>query len=84
MFKIVNRAQGCELLGEYKMNYLKLRFYQDYSGTWIVTDENYDGAPDSGWQPMGTGRNKYEALTDYLECNIESDYDYVISAKDLI
>lgn len=40
---------------------------QDYMGYWYVTDENYDGAPDSTGNLVGQGATEYEALKDYLE-----------------
>lgn len=48
--------------------------YDDWTGTWYATDENYDAewlGPEDGWQGSfrGTGSTKQEALDDLLEYN---------------
>lgn len=34
---------------------------------WSAVTENYDGAPDAGWQPHGHGATEAEAIADLLE-----------------
>lgn len=34
---------------------------------WSAVTENYDGAPDAGWQPIGRGATEAEAVADLLE-----------------
>jgi len=34
---------------------------------WQVTDDNYDGAPDAGWQCHGEGRTEFLAVLDFYE-----------------
>jgi hypothetical protein len=31
---------------------------------WHAVTDDYDGAPDAGWQPIGYGRTEAEAITD--------------------
>lgn len=33
---------------------------------WQCIDDNYDGAPDAGWQCTGGGETEIEAIYDYL------------------
>ena len=44
---------------------MKIYIDQDYIGNWIVYDENYDGAPDAGYHPVGYGLTKQDAIEDY-------------------
>lgn len=34
---------------------------------WCVIDENYDGAPDAGWQCTGAGATEFLAVLDYYD-----------------
>ena len=64
---------------------LKLHVIQDYNGEFLCTDDNYDGAPDSGNQPTGTGITALNSVIAYLMDNdIDPNIDYIISGKDLI
>ena len=40
---------------------------------WSAVTENYDGAPDAGWQPVGHGATEQEAIDDLLEQIEEHD-----------
>jgi len=65
-------------------NQLKLRINQDYNGGYTCTNDNYDGAPDAGYQPQGDGLTPLAAIIDYLENNEhDENVDYIISGKDL-
>jgi hypothetical protein len=33
---------------------------------WSAVTDDYDGAPDAGWQPVGHGRTEDEAIADLL------------------
>jgi hypothetical protein len=44
----------------------KLQHSYDYMNSHIITDDNYDGAPDSNC-PMGRGNTEVEAIIDYWE-----------------
>jgi hypothetical protein len=66
------------------MNQLKLYVTQRYDLTWQCTDDNYDGAPDAGLQPDGTGINPFCAFMDYMLNWGNPNLDYIISGKDLI
>jgi hypothetical protein len=43
---------------------MKIHTEQDYFGVWHAVTENYDGAPDSGYQPERTGNTEQEAIDD--------------------
>ncbi len=34
---------------------------------WHAVTENYDGAPDAGWQPVGHGETEAAAIADLLQ-----------------
>lgn len=34
---------------------------------WCAFTEDYDGAPDAGWQPVGHGETEAEAIADLME-----------------
>jgi hypothetical protein len=46
---------------------MKIHTEQLYDGSWMTTDENYDGAPDAGEQRIGYGSTAQEAIDDYNE-----------------
>lgn len=49
---------------------MKVYTEQNYIGHWVAYDENYDGAPDAGYHPVGYGITKQDAIDDYKN-NIE-------------
>lgn len=45
---------------------------------WNIHLEDYDGAPDAGWQPTGYGATEHEALIDFA-----ADYeDHLVEGED--
>ena len=34
---------------------------------WSAVTDDYDGAPDAGWQPVGHGATEAEAIADLME-----------------
>lgn len=42
---------------------------------WHAITDNYDGAPDAGWQPVGRGATEQEAIDDLLEQIAEHEGD---------
>lgn len=67
------------------MNYLKLHFaFDDFNMVYHIFDENYDGAPDAGYQPNGAGKTPGAALEDYMNNHFNAEYTYVIDGKDFI
>lgn len=34
---------------------------------WQALPDDYDGAPDAGWQPTGSGATEFEAVLDFYE-----------------
>ena len=43
--------------------------YEPWNKIWYVTDDNYDGAPDSNC-PVGTGSTEVEAIINYWETKL--------------
>jgi len=46
------------------------------SWDWSAHLDDYDGAPDAGWQPVGHGRTEDEAIADLLRQVEEYDDGY--------
>jgi hypothetical protein len=48
----------------------------DRSFDWSAVTDDYDGAPDAGWQPVGHGRTEDEAIADLVRQIEEYDAGY--------